>query len=76
MTKDMFISNILTVEAIVIYEMLQDKLSYRQVTRNMYLGILPTKYNRQLMAKVIFSVSLSNLFIMNLFLHSSAEQKN
>ena len=37
MTKDMFISNILTVEAFTKCEMLRDNMSYKQVTRNMYL---------------------------------------
>ena len=52
MMKDMFISNILTDEA-----MLQSKMSYKQVTRNTYLAILLTAYHEELMAKVIFSIS-------------------
>ena len=32
-TKDIFISNILTVEAIIKYEVLRDNMSYKQVTR-------------------------------------------
>ena len=62
MAKDMFISNILIVEAIIKYEMLQYNMSYKQVTRNTYLDILPTTYHKELMAKVIFSISLKKFF--------------
>ena len=54
MTKDTIISNILTVEAIIIFEMLRYNMSYKQVTRNIFLDILPTTYHEELMAKVIF----------------------
>ena len=62
MTKDMFLSNILIVEAIIKYKMLRYNMSYKQVTRNIYLNILPTTYHEELMAKVIFSISLLNFF--------------
>ena len=48
--KDIFISNILTIEAIIKYEMLRNNMSYKQMTPNMYLDILPTKYHKELMA--------------------------
>ena len=54
MMKDMFISSILTVEAIIKYEMLQYKMNCKQVTRNIYLDIVPTSYHDEIMAKVIF----------------------
>ena len=50
----MFILNILTVEAIIKYKIVQDKKSYKEVTRIMNLDILPTKYQEEFMAKVIF----------------------
>ena len=62
MMKDMFITNILTDEA-----MLQSKMSYKQVTRNTYLAILLTAYHEELMAKVIFSISSLNFFFNHLF---------
>ena len=74
MTKDMFISNILTVEAIIKYEMLRDNIRYKQMTRNMYLDILPTKYHSELMAKGIFSISLLIFFPMISFKPSSVEE--
>ena len=52
--NDVFISNILIVEAITKYEMLRYNVSYKQVTRNIYLDILPTTYHKELMVKVIF----------------------
>ena len=54
MMKNMFISSILTVEAIIKYEMLQYKMNCKQVTRNIYLDIVPTSYHDEIMAKVIF----------------------
>ena len=54
MTMDIFISNILTVEAIIKYEMLRYNMSYKQMTQNIFLDILPTTYHEELMAKVIF----------------------
>ena len=74
LTKDMFISNVLTVEAIIKYEMLRYNMGYKQVTRNIYLDILPTTYHEELMAKVTFSISLLNFFPMISFKPSSAEE--
>ena len=54
MMKDMFISSILTVEAIIKYEMLQYNMNCKQVTRIIYLDIVPTSYHDEIMAKVIF----------------------
>ena len=54
MMKDMFISSILTVEAIIKYEMLQYNMNCQQVARNIYLDIVPTSYHDEIMAKVIF----------------------
>ena len=56
MAKDMFISNILTVEAILRYEMMRYNMSYKSVTRNIYLDILPKTYHEELMTKVVFSI--------------------
>lgn len=64
MMKDMFITNILTDEA-----MLQSKMSYKQVTRNTYLAILLTAYHEELMAKVIFSISSLNFFFQSSLLN-------
>ena len=72
--KDMFISKILIVEAIIKYEMLRYNMSYKQVTRNIYLDILPTTYHEELLAKVIFSISLLNFFLMITFKPSSVEE--
>ena len=76
MTKDMFISNILLVEAIIKYKMQRYNMSYKQVTRNMttYLDILTTTYHEQLMAKVIFSISLL-IFFPIIFFKSLCEKK-
>ena len=74
MMKDMFISKILIVEAIIKYEMLRYNMSYKQVTQNIYLDILPTTYHKQLMVKVIFSISLLNFFPMITFKPSSVEE--
>ena len=74
MMNDVFISNILIVEAITKYEMLRYNVSYKQVTRNIYLDILPTTYHKELMAKVIFSISLLNFFSMITFKSSSVEK--
>ena len=74
MSKDMFISNMLIVEAIINNEMLRYSMSYKQVTRNIYLDILPTTYHEELMAKVIFSISLLNFFPMITFKPFSAEE--
>ena len=63
-TKDMFISNILIVEAIIKNEMLRNNMSYKKVTSNIYLDILPATYHKELMAKVIFSILLFNFFLM------------
>ena len=77
MTKDMYISNILATEAIIKYEMLQENKSYKEVTRNMYLDILPAKYHEELMAKVFFLISLLNFFFpMISFKFSSTEEEN
>ena len=62
MTKDTFISNVLIVEAIIKYEMLRYSMSYKQVMQNIYLDILPTTCHEELMAKVIFSISVLNIF--------------
>ena len=64
MTKDMFILNILIVKAIIKYEMLRYNMIYKQVTQNIYLDILPITYHKELMANVIFSISLLNFFPM------------
>ena len=61
MTKDMFILNILT-DKIIKFEMLRDNMSYKQATRNRYLCMLPTAYHEELTTKVIFSISLLNVF--------------
>ena len=61
-TKGIFISNILTVQAIIKYKMLQDNMSYKPVTRGMYLDILPTKYHEEFMGGIVFSILLSILF--------------
>ena len=74
MTKDTFISNILIVEAIIKYEMLRYSMSYKQVTQNIYLDILPTTYHEELMAKVIFSISVLNFFPIITFKPSSIEE--
>ena len=76
MTNDMFISNILLVEAIIKYKMQRYNMSYKQVTRNMttYLDILTTTYHEQLMAKVIFSISLL-IFFPIIFFKSLCEKK-
>ena len=50
----MFLSKMLTVEAIIKYETLQYNMSYKQMTGNIYNDILPTTYHKELMAKVIF----------------------
>ena len=47
MTNDVFISNILIVEAITKYEMLRYNVSYKQVTRNIYLDNVPQTVNGQ-----------------------------
>ena len=47
-TKNIFISNILTVEAIIEYQMLRDNMSYKQVMRNIYLDILLRPYHEEL----------------------------
>ena len=73
MTKDKFISNILTVEAIMKYEILLYIMSYKQVTRNIYLDMQPTTYHEELMAKVYFSISLLNFFAIISFKPSSAQ---
>ena len=73
MTKDKFKSNILTVEAIMKYEMLLYNMSYKQVTRNIYLDMQPTTYHEELMAKVYFSISLLNFFAIISFKPSSAQ---
>ena len=70
----MLISNILTVEAIIKYEMLLFNMSYKQVTRNINLDILPTKYYDELMAKIIFSISLLSFFLMVSFKPSCTEE--
>ena len=64
MTKDMFVLNILIVEAIIKYEMLRYNMTYKQVTQNIYLDILSITYHKELMAYVIFSISLLNFFPM------------
>ena len=74
MTKETFISNILIVEAIIKYEMLRYSMSYKQVTQNIYLDILPTTYHEQLMANVIFSISVLNFFPVITFKPSSIEE--
>ena len=74
-TKDMFISNILTVEAIIKYDMLRDNMSYKQVTQNMDLDILLIIYHEELIAKVIFSVSLLIFFPMTSFKPYLQEKK-
>ena len=56
--KDMFISNILTVEAIIKYEMLRYNMRYKKVTQNIYLDILPTMYHKEVMTMLLFSISL------------------
>ena len=56
--KDMFISNILTVEAIIKYEMLRYNMRYKKVTQNIYLDILPTMYHKEVMTMLFFSISL------------------
>ena len=56
--KDMFISNILTVEAIIKYEMLRYNMRYKKVTQNVYLDILPTMYHKEVMTMLFFSISL------------------
>ena len=53
MTKNIFISNILTVEAIIKYEMMRYNMSYKHILA-IFLDILPTTYHEELMAKVIF----------------------
>ena len=40
--------NILTVEAIIEYQMLRDNMSYKQVMRNIYLDILLRAYHEEL----------------------------
>ena len=56
--KDMFISNILTVEAIIKYEMLRYNMRYKKVTQNIYLDILPIMYHKEVMTMLFFSISL------------------
>ena len=56
--KDMFISNILTVEAIIKNEMLRYNMRYKKVTQNVYLDILPTMYHKEVMTMLFFSISL------------------
>ena len=67
MTKEMFISTILTVEAIIKYEMLHYNMNYKQVTRNIYLDILPTMYHEELMVKkklmILQKSNLKSLFV-------------
>ena len=55
--KDMFISNILTVEAIIKYEMLRYNMRYKKVTQNIYLDILPIMYHKEVMTMLFFSIS-------------------
>ena len=76
MTNDMFISNILLVEAIIKYKMQWYNMSYKQVTRNMttYLELLPTTYDEQLMAKVTFSIFLL-IFFPIIFFKPLCEKK-
>ena len=74
MAKDMLISNILTSKAIIKYEILQYNVSYKKVTRNIYLDILPTMYHKELMTKAIFSISLLNLLPIISFKTSFAEE--
>ena len=64
----------MTVEAIINYEMLRHNMSYKQVTRNIYLGILSTMHHEELMAKVVFSISLLIFFPMITFKPSYAEE--
>ena len=62
MTNDIFISNILTVDAIIKYEMLQHNISHKQLSRNIYLDVLPTTYQEELMAKSNFFNFVINFF--------------
>ena len=57
-TNDMFLPNILTVDAIIGYEMLRDNMSCKQVTRNVYLDIYLQRTTKSYVDKVIFSISL------------------
>ena len=54
MTKDMLISNFLTAEVIIKYEILRYKMNYKQVMQNIYLDILPSTYDKELMTKENF----------------------
>ena len=73
-TNDMFLSNILTVDAIIECEMLRDNMSCKQVTRNVYLDILPTTYHEELYGQgnffnfliKVFSNFLLSCFFFNL----------
>ena len=54
--------------------MLRYSMSYKQVTQNIYLDILPTTYHEELMAKVIFSISGLNFFPIITLKPSSIEE--
>ena len=43
-----------TAEIITRCEILREKMSYKQVTQNIYLDILPTVHHEELIAKIIF----------------------
>ena len=53
-----------------------DNMSYKQEIQNMYLDILPMNYHKELMAKVIFSISLLIFFPIISFKPLSAEEEN
>ena len=74
LTKDMFILNILTVDAIIKYEMLRYNTSYKQVAQNIYLDILPTTYHEELIAKGSFFNFVIKFFPMISFKPSSVEE--
>ena len=71
---DIFISNILTAEAIIKYEMLRYNMSYKQMTQNIFLDIPPTTYHEELMTKVIFWISLLIFFPIISIKPSSADE--
>ena len=73
MTKNIFISNILTVEAIIKYEMMRYNMSYKHILV-IFLDILPTTYHEELMTKVIFWISLLIFFPIISFKPSSADE--
>ena len=55
--------------------MLRDNMSYKKVTRTLNFDILPTEYQEESLAKVIFLISLI-FFPMTSFKPSSAEEEN